>query len=305
MRGPDKQEALFGEFNDGADQPGVLPTSEVTEMDVALLEKKAIGLFLTHHPFEGHPIYSDARYLQLAQLSDSVTQCPSHWQDKVLPSTGLAGLLTNVRVRIANTSGKAYAKARLEDTELSTSVIIWPKAFEDAREIVLENTPVVVWGRIQIPEVTEEGEEAWDGLEIVVDRIMLYEEPEGNTTGRENCGKSGNGKIHRGNGQDSARSHPQIQGENHVHTPFGETHTGDVFSPLPIQWEIDLKQATRDDLTKVADTLERAQGDHEIRMLLREVSGQIKQIKVNQRFYTSLDVAQQLEREFPFITPQY
>ncbi len=58
MRGPDKQVAMFMDFEDGADRPGVLPTREVTPQDVALLEKQAIGVFLTHHPFADHPMYT-------------------------------------------------------------------------------------------------------------------------------------------------------------------------------------------------------------------------------------------------------
>ena len=79
--------------------------------------------------------------------------------------------------------------------------------------------------------------------------------------------------------------------------------SADSFSPLPITWELDLVQAGHDDLSRLAGLLEKAQGDCEVRMLLRDISGQLRKIKVDQRFYTTLDVAQQLEREFPFITP--
>jgi hypothetical protein len=38
-------------------------------------------------------------------------------------------------------------------------------------------------------------------------------------------------------------------------------------------------------------------------MLLREVSGQLKQVRVNSRFFVSRDTARRLAQEFPFITP--
>src|SRR5207249_2385132 len=147
---------------------------EVTQYDVALLEKQAAGVFLTFHPFADHAMYSDSRYMQLEQLEQSVSARPASWQDRSLPSMGLAGLLTSVIVRTANTSKKTYAKARLEDPERSISLLIWPNTYEQAKAYIVENQPVIVWGKMQLPEVADEGADAWDGAEIVVDKIEPY-----------------------------------------------------------------------------------------------------------------------------------
>lgn len=317
MRGPDKQVELFMDFNDGADRLGVLPTREVTPQDVALLEKQAIGVFLTHHPFADHPMYRDQRYLQLAQLHESLQYDPSRWTDRQLPNSGLTGLLSSVITRTANTSNRTYAKARLEDPERSIAVLIWPKVFETAQRLIAENAPVVIWGRIQMPEAAEESDEAWKDAEIVVDRITAYAEPADPAILSGTSG--GSRDIHepaalpplqpshpvpvRAPVKPSARTAKIIR-SNEVNSMESTTGlSADSFSPLPITWELDLVQAGHDDLSRLALMLERAQGDCEVRMLLRDISGQLRKIKVDQRFYTSLDVAQQLEREFPFITP--
>jgi DNA polymerase III subunit alpha len=316
MRGPDKQVALFMDFEDGGDRPGVLPTREVTPQDVALLEKQAIGVFLTHHPFADHPMYRDQRYMQLEQLHESMQYDPSRWVDKQLPGSGLAGLLTSLIVRTANTSNRSYAKARLEDPQRSIAVLIWPKVFETAQRLLAENAPVVVWGKLQIPEAAEETDEAWKDAEIVIDRIAAYIAP---ADPAPHSGPAGAAAMEPATpsprpqpvpppAPGAAQVKPLTRTAKIIRTTEAKQMesvlaTGDdSFSPLPITWELDLGQADHDDLSRLAQMLEHTQGNCEVRMLLRDISGQLRKIKVDQRFYTSLDVAQQLEREFPFIS---
>ncbi len=76
-----------------------------------------------------------------------------------------------------------------------------------------------------------------------------------------------------------------------------------AFNPLPIKWEIDLAKADMGQLSSLAKTMEKASGDLEVRMDLRDVSEQLMKIKVSQRFFVNSDVAEQLEQELPFISP--
>ena len=309
MRGPDKQEALFGDFDDGSYEIGALPTREVTERDVALLEKQAIGLFLTHHPFDNHPMYSDERYLQLAELEEAVQLNPARWQEKPLPASGLAGLLTNVQLRVASTSGKTYVKGRLEDPERSVSVIIWPRAYESAQDVISENSPLVLWGKVQIPEAAGQPEEAWDNVEIVADRAEAYVAGESSSTlqDAEKGGQRREGGNGEGNGSQERTLAPPQAAAPRDEYPFpsqqhGASDTGHI-KALQINWEIDLARTEHTQLERLAKSLEKTQGDCEIRMSLKEISGQLRRIRVNRRFYTTLDVARKMEREFPFITP--
>ena len=47
LRGPEKQVSMFSDFDSGPEGDSVLPSKEVTRLDIAMLEKQAIGLFLT------------------------------------------------------------------------------------------------------------------------------------------------------------------------------------------------------------------------------------------------------------------
>lgn len=344
MRGPKRQEALFAAFDDASDSPGLLATKEITELDVAMLEKQAVGVFLTVHPFADHAMYRDRRHMQLAQLEQSLQSSFSAWQERSLPDKGIVGLLTDVKVRVANTSNKTYAKCRLEDPERSVSVVIWPRAYETGRGAIYENAPVVLKGRVQIPDAVEDANEAWDSLELIVDTVEAYAPPAVETAAGPTS------RLQRSSGEASAAdwpgytdgdlldegSTPAVDDAAEAATPpdldaplsFAEaapahvvsdgvlqlrrlpaatprkpTVTEDSFNPLPINWEIDLKRTDIPQLEKLARALEGARGECEVRLRLREVSGQLRDIKVSRRFYTSLDVAQQLEREFPFITP--
>jgi len=373
MRGPKRQEGLFLGFDDGADNAGLLATKEVTALDVAMLEKQSVGVFLTGHPFAHHPMFRDKRYMQLAQLAQSMQHSYLSWQERSVPKEGLVGLLTDVKVRVANTSNKAYAKCRLEDAERSVSVLIWPKAYESGKEFVFENSAVVLKGRVQVSDAVEDADEAWDSLEIVVDSIEPYCAPAaaGHSLGATHGSpaphsRGGVSPPAAGSQEDggvtpplptaageppappAAQAEPDWPGmavedpelDDDADAPPPEELNAldapscartdspglpqpeskqaaapadpaavqphkpeDSFSPLPIDWEIDLKSADRVQLAKLARALESASGDCEVRLRLREVSGQLRWIKVNRRFYASLDVAEQLEREFPFITP--
>ena len=307
LRGPDNQMAMFGD--DGASDSGVLPSKEVTQLDVAFLEKEAIGLFLTHHPFADHVMYRDTRYLQLAGFEESVLNNYTAWIDRPLPSSGVAGLLSGVQVRHANTSSRLYAKARLEDPERSISVVIWPKAYENARDIINENTPVILHGRVQIPETVQEPEQAWDELELVVDRVLPYSEEgariadpgsphSGRTLPEHSLGRLG-AKREGNEGGESADSFDDYLTEAQ---PQAESTT---FNPAPLMssilFDIDLREADLTQLSLLAQRLEKVEGEREVRLRLRDVSQQLVQIKLNRRFYINDDVVDQLEQEFPFL----
>jgi len=271
LRGPSRQEALFGEFDDGG-EGGATPTREVTPLDVALLEKGAVGVFLTNHPFEDHPMFSDDSRVQLAKLQESIEYDPARWQGSSLPTGGLTGLLTDVSTRFSR-GNKLYAHARLEDPERSVRLLIWPNTYAEATAHIKDNTPVVIWGKVEFPDVVEEGDEVWNSLEVIVDRLEPY-------TAADQPPAAASGKVN-----------PSYEG--------GET---DAFAPLPVTVEVDLGATTKHQLELFAAALERTHGDCEVRMVLREVSGDVRRVKLDQRFAIDIAATGQLESEFPFIT---
>lgn len=71
----------------------------------------------------------------------------------------------------------------------------------------------------------------------------------------------------------------------------------------PIVWEIDLASVQRSELARLAELLSTTTGDSELRMHLRDISGQLRRVKVDSRFHLSREEAGRLQDEFPFINP--
>ena len=351
IKGPDNQISLFGEEAPPPVAGGELASRDVTPQDMAYFEKEAIGVFLTHHPYADHVIFRDGRYMQIEDLFQSVQYSPAKWQDKPLPGDGICGILTNLQVRTANTSGKTYAKGRIEDPQLSAGVIIWPNAYTKAREIIKENAAVVLKGKIQIPEVAEAGEDAWDGIEIVVDDVQPYDpdgarptrelpdapSPDDNIASYDEAFDAYNDEVVL---EDDLRDADDYRQQNQAiqqlveerdgidepsvshagHTPPAEfmngngngSHVGTTSTAVangshpgqqPIVWEIDLASVQRSELARLAELLSTTTGDSELRMHLRDISGQLRRVKVDSRFHLSREEAGRLQDEFPFINP--
>jgi DNA polymerase III subunit alpha len=306
-----KQEALFGDFDPGP-VAGVTPAGPVTDYDVAMKEKEAIGLFLTNHPFADHPMYRDRRYVQLSTLRYEIEKNPQRWQDESLPGSGLIGLLTNVFTRTANTSSKTYAKARLEDPEQSVAVIVWPKAYEQAREIVEENMPVILWGRVQIPESADEADQAWDAVEVIVDRVEAYRAPESEAeiaaaAPRIEQRDSTEPDWDEGFAFDqlpSAQPQPApVNGNGFYSNGHAATAKDEHQQQAAIRWEVDLEAAPLDALQQLAALLEQAGGDCEVQLKLKAVSGQLRTVRLGERFRTSPESAARIQQQFPFLAP--
>ncbi len=370
LRGPEKQFSMFDDFNASSENDSVLPSKEVTRIDIAMLEKEAIGLFLTEHPYADHPMFFDDRYVQLERLQELVNENPAFWQERPLPAKGIVGLLTNVTIRMANTSNKPFAKARLEDPERGVELVIWPRTLEAARDLVTENNPVIVWGKVQTPDVAasaEQGDEseAFEAIEIIVEKVEQYIPPPGGITPRgdreersaaprETTSAARNpSRLADLTASDLAAAEAVMQisdnaaagaspapvpESNQDHLPSSQTRLRPVLrrvdadsasfesadaaqegssSPSPgqsaeaadelgkglgmITWSVDLSQADAAALKLLANTLERTEGEQEVRMLLKDVGGQLRQIRVGQRFFIDAQQAEAIEQQFGFL----
>ncbi|MCC7478223.1 DNA polymerase III subunit alpha [bacterium] len=369
MEGAPPQLTLGG-FETGKRREVTRPTQELTRLDIAMLEKEAIGLFLTEHPYADHPMFFDERYVQLERLQELVNENPAFWQERPLPARGVVGLLTSVTIRMANTSNKPFAKARLEDPERGVELVIWPRTLEAARELVQENNPVIIWGKVQTPDVaasaSEHGDEseAFDGIEIVVDKIEPYSAPPGwagppTDSGAETRPQAQGGpqpgtgepvRMPQASVPDTPASaadpppqasrlpgpsrRPVLQrqdgalesaalGTAAVETAALEAASQEAVilsdlavetndwsaafdphagkAPPSITWSVDLSQADAEALRLLASTLENTEGEQEVRMLLKDVSGKLRQIRVGQRFFIDAGQADAIEQQFAFL----
>jgi hypothetical protein len=277
--------------------------------------------------------------MQLGQLEESIGASPGVWADRGIPSQGLVGLLTNLSTRTANTSSRTYAKGRLEDPERSVSLIIWPKTYEQSKDFLAENQPVVIWGKVQLPEAVDEGAEAWDGVEIVVDKVEPYAAPTGAKEALLAGRPSFQGDVDAPAATHTAPSEPLEPADSAGRlspaelsellegglpleralpfTPEAEDGASDlgqhaalvnpsalrsILGPR-ITWEVDLALVEHAALHQLARRLESTRGEAEVRLLLRDVSGQLRRVLVGQRYFTNPQDADALLRQFTFLRP--
>jgi len=156
--------------------------------------------------------------------------------------------------------------------------------------------------------------EAWDSVEIVVDRIQPYNadgavkapprDPRPDTEvqntpvpqpeRRPEIKAAGNGAA---NGNGTVNSAALSANPHQQHDP-----EIDNFAPLPVTIEVKMDQTTKSQLSKLASTLEHIEGNREVQMVLHEISGDIRRVKLDPRFAISDAASEELAKEFPFIT---
>ena len=136
------QESLFGLLGEGGDSSlDADPPITAPEMDKdALLagEKEAIGLYVSSHPL------ADCRR-QLRRLTTRTLGEVAACADG--QSVTLGGIIGAVRT-ITTKRGEPMAFVRLDDLEGSIEVVVVPQVLAAAREIIAEDSLVLITGRI-------------------------------------------------------------------------------------------------------------------------------------------------------------
>jgi hypothetical protein len=232
---------------------------------------------------------------------------------------------------------------------------------------------VIIWGKVQTPDVAASAEqdesEAFEAIEIIVEKIEPYLAPAGGITPRGDKEERGSPerespapqrsptRLADLTAQDMERA-PQL-GQQPVETqpaqpampPIPESNmqeqaskrlrptlrrvaelpdadlsdagqaaddsvlqgeAGSAADPTSvldemgkglgmITWSVDLSQADAAALKLLASTLENTEGEQEVRMLLKDVGGQLRQIRVGQRFFIDAQQAEAIEQQFGFL----
>ncbi|MFM2412260.1 MAG: polymerase subunit alpha [Actinomycetota bacterium] len=126
-------------------------------------ERDMLGLYVSDHPLNGQEsalsraasiLVSDLQVVQKMSESDDADA-----EYELIGATEgdlvtFAGLLRNVEMRVARTSGKPFAMAMLEDMSGSVPVSVLGRAYEELRLKLVNDTVVAVSGRIRLRENT-------------------------------------------------------------------------------------------------------------------------------------------------------
>jgi len=123
-------------------------------------EKELLGLFLTDHPL--------SEYMKTIQRS--VTHYSAQLKDAVQKEEVIvAGRLTNIR-SIVTKKGEPMGFANVEDVQGSISLVIFPRTWAKAEEILVEGEVVLVKGKVDL-----QGEE----VKVLVAEMRKLENDEG------------------------------------------------------------------------------------------------------------------------------
>ncbi|MCB0076366.1 MAG: DNA polymerase III subunit alpha [Anaerolineales bacterium] len=119
-------------------------------------EKELLGVYLSDHP--------------LQQVAEEVGRrvtcfCGEIGQEHVQQQVVIAGLLTSIRT-ITTKKGDPMAFIKLEDLQGTIEAVIFPRTYEQARELLVEDAILLVRGKV---------EERDDRYSLLADVVRLYE----------------------------------------------------------------------------------------------------------------------------------
>ncbi|MHC4884675.1 MAG: DNA polymerase III subunit alpha [Planctomycetota bacterium] len=136
------------------DLPDVAPWPEP---ELLALEKEVIGFYVSSHPLASHA--KVLRTYATSATSDLKGQPEG-------ASVVYGGMICSVR--LMNTKkGDRYARVILEDLEGSVNAVVWPKTYNQFRELLLEDQLVFVKAKVD--------RRREDEPELVIDEVILLE----------------------------------------------------------------------------------------------------------------------------------
>jgi DNA polymerase-3 subunit alpha len=120
-------------------------------------EKELLGVYMSSHPLEPLSQHIDDRLTAIADLDPSM--------DK--RAVQVAGMVNALRV-IATKKGAPMAFAQLEDLSGTVELTIFPRTYEETKELLGGDTPVLVQGKVDVRD---------ESVKLIADSIEAYRVP--------------------------------------------------------------------------------------------------------------------------------
>jgi DNA polymerase-3 subunit alpha len=145
------QDSLFGGDTETAETFDVpVPDGEWEKPALLAFEREMLGLYVSDHPLLGlEHILAAATDCSVAQLVGSALEEPERAsrgeRDGQLVTVG--GILSGVQRKVTR-QGNPWAAATLEDLEGAIEVLFFPSAYQAALTMIIEDSIVVVKGRL-------------------------------------------------------------------------------------------------------------------------------------------------------------
>jgi len=143
----------------GEAMPAPLSSLELEAADIPTREKLAwekelMGVYLSEHPFS-----------PFANKIDSGTLCGQIDAELAGQTVSVAGMVASVRYLFTK-DGRPFASAMLEDLDGRVEVMVWPKVYENTRNLWQEGNILLVEGKVRLRE---------DRVQLNCDRVRHYQ----------------------------------------------------------------------------------------------------------------------------------
>jgi len=143
----------------GESMPVPLPSLELGGADIPIREKLAwekelMGVYLSEHPFS-----------PFANKIDSGTLCGQIDAELAGQTVSVAGMVASVRYLFTK-DGRPFASAVLEDLDGRVEIMVWPKVYENSKELWQEGNILLVEGKVRLRD---------DRVQLNCDHVRHYQ----------------------------------------------------------------------------------------------------------------------------------
>jgi DNA polymerase-3 subunit alpha len=130
-------------------------------------EKELLGLYLSDHPLRRIEAELHNR------IDTYVNQVTPDIEDM---EVRLGGVIKAVRP-VVTRSGKPMAFMQLEDMTGALEVIVFPRTYEERRELLQPDRIVIVQGKVDARSSTADEEERGEAAKVIADEILAFDDP--------------------------------------------------------------------------------------------------------------------------------
>lgn len=149
-------------FGDDFRVPVTIPTEEWPKRDLLAFEREMLGLYVSDHPLTGMEeqlaLYRDVEAAELAVVDEETVDDPPGKPREVT----LSGLATAVERRTSK-KGAAWGTLLLEDMTGQLSCLVFPKAYKEVQEFLVQDTVVIAQGTVSYRD---------GGPQLFVDKLV-------------------------------------------------------------------------------------------------------------------------------------
>ncbi len=147
-----------------SEEPEMPDLPEYPEKQILAFEKESTGIYISGHPVTPYKAY--AKHIHAGNISDMLDSDPNdpHPAYKDGDKVRVVAIIDSVKKKITK-SDQTMAVVRVEDTTGTIECIVFPKKMQQVSSLLVEDTIVLIDGRIDIKD-DEEAKLALDSIEV-------------------------------------------------------------------------------------------------------------------------------------------